>query len=150
MISNLRILSVRTPSKQGTVLLPTRGTMLLISRACLATALLVMMAALDQSVHAEDGGHTRFQRISTQFIAALGTPGATSGSGAQLWGLWALDPGPRGVRLSSFKQLEEGGGVAPARWKIPKIPHRLVAGGTRPHNGAAEHSDPSWQIPGYG
>ena len=66
MISNLRILSVRTPSKRGTVLLPTRGTMFLVSRACLATALLVMMAALDQSVHAEDGGQTR---ISAHFDA---------------------------------------------------------------------------------
>lgn len=118
MISNLRILRVRTPLQRGTGLLPTRGTMLLISRACLATALLVMMAALGQSVHATGGGQTRFQRISTQFIAALGTPGATSGSGAQSWGLWPLDPGPRGVRLSSFEQLEEAGGVAPARWKF--------------------------------
>ena len=31
-------------------------------------------------------GQTKFQRISTQFIAALGDPGATSGSGAQSWG----------------------------------------------------------------
>ena len=60
----------------------------------------------------------KFQRISTQFIAALGPPDATSGSGAQSWGLWPLDPGPRGVRLSSFEQLKEAGGVAPARWKF--------------------------------
>ena len=102
MISHLRILRVRTPLQRGTVLWPTRGALLLISRACLATALLVMMADLGQSVHATGGGQTRFQRISTQFIAALDTPGATSGSGAQSWGLWPLDPGPRGVR---FEQL---------------------------------------------
>ncbi|MEX2492156.1 MAG: hypothetical protein WD425_10390 [Nitrospirales bacterium] len=98
--------------------MPPRGTMRLSSRACLATVLLVMMAALGQSVHATDGGQVRFQRISTQFVAALGAPGANSGNGAQLWGLWHLDPGPRGVRLSSFEQLEEDGGVAPARWKF--------------------------------
>jgi len=89
--------------------------MLLISRVCLVTALLVMMAALE-SVHATGDGPTKFQRIPTQFIAALGDPGATSGSGAQTWGLWLLDPGPRGVSLSSFEQLEKAGGVAPAGW----------------------------------
>ena len=57
-----------------------------------------------------------FQRISTQFIAALGNPNATSGRGAQWWGLWPVDPGPRGVRLSSFEQLQRAGGVAPAGW----------------------------------
>ena len=60
----------------------------------------------------------KFQRISTQFIAALGDPGATSGSGAQSWGLWPLDPGPRGVELNSYTRLKEAGGVAPARWKF--------------------------------
>ncbi|GJL62419.1 MAG: hypothetical protein NPIRA04_10730 [Nitrospirales bacterium] len=116
MISNVRTLSVRTPLPRCTVLLSTRGTMLLISLVCRVTALLVMMAALGQSVYATDGGPTKFQRIPTQFIAALGDPDATSGSGAQMWGLWLLDPGPRGVRLSSFEQLEEVGGVAPAGW----------------------------------
>ena len=82
--------------------------------------LLVMMVALGQSVHAAGGGQTKFQHISTQFIAALGAPGATSGSSAQSWGLWPLDPGPRGVRLSDFAQLEEAGGVAPARWNFDR------------------------------
>jgi hypothetical protein len=60
----------------------------------------------------------KFQRISTQFIAALGNPGANSGSGAQSWGLWPVDPGPRGVRLASFAQMKAAGGVAPAGWKF--------------------------------
>jgi hypothetical protein len=60
----------------------------------------------------------RFQRISTQFIAALGNPEASSGSGAQSWGLWPVDPGPRGVRLASFAQLKAAGGIAPAGWKF--------------------------------
>lgn len=58
------------------------------------------------------------QNIPTQYIAALGDPGATSGSGAQSWGLWPLDPGPRGVELNNYDQLKEAGGVAPARWRF--------------------------------
>ena len=60
----------------------------------------------------------RFRRVSTQFIAALGNPDANSGSGAQSWGLWPVDPGPRGVRLSSFEQMKAADGVAPAGWKL--------------------------------
>ena len=52
--------------------------------------------------YAASGGQPKVQRISTQFIAALGDPGATSGGGAQLWGLWPVDPGPRGVELNSY------------------------------------------------
>ena len=59
-----------------------------------------------------------FKRISTQFIAALGNPGANSGNGAQSWGLWPVDPGPRGVMLDGFGQLQKGRGVAPDGWKF--------------------------------
>lgn len=55
------------------------------------------------------------QPIPTQYIAALGDPGATSGVGAESWGLWRVDPGPRGVRLSGYEALKADG-VAPARW----------------------------------
>ena len=57
-----------------------------------------------------------FKRIPVQFIAALGDPGATSGTGAEDWGLWRVDPGPRGVRLYNYNRLVEAGGVAPAGW----------------------------------
>jgi hypothetical protein len=110
---------MRTSLQRGTVSVPTRGTILLIRRICLATAFLVLMVSVGQS-YATDRGPTTFQRIPTQFIAALGAPGATSGSGAQTWGLWRLDPGPRGVRLSRFEQLEKAGGVAPARWTFDR------------------------------
>ena len=71
--------------------------------------------------HAAGGGQTKFQRISRQYIAALGDPGATSGNGAQSWGLWPLDPGPRGIELNSYHRLKDAGGVAPARWKFDEI-----------------------------
>ena len=61
---------------------------------------------------------TVFQSIPTQYIAALGDPGATSGIGAESWGLWPVDPGPRGVRLSGYEKLQAEGGVAPAQWKF--------------------------------
>jgi hypothetical protein len=57
--------------------------------------------------------------IPTQYIAALGDPGATSGIGAEAWGLWPLDPGPRGVRLTRYQTLEADG-VAPAEWRFDR------------------------------
>ena len=60
----------------------------------------------------------KFKRIPMQFIAALGDPRATSGTGAQTWGIWHVDPGPRGIRLENFQQLEAAGGVAPAQWRF--------------------------------
>ena len=60
----------------------------------------------------------RFRQVSTQFIAALADPSANSGSGAQFWGVWQLDPGPRGVRLDNYERLKAAGGLAPAQWKF--------------------------------
>ena len=104
-------------SQRGTVLAPTRRTQHLMSPALLAMGVLMIMAALGQSAHAKGEGQTKFKRISTQFIAALGDPDATSWSGAQSWGLWRLDPSPRGVWLDSHEQLKAADGVAPAQWK---------------------------------
>ncbi|MBS0151221.1 MAG: hypothetical protein JSR31_09785 [Nitrospira sp.] len=81
-------------------------------------ALLLTIVVVVPAVHAADGNQTKFKRIPTQYIAALGDAGATSGSNAQLWGLWPLDPGPRGVKLSRYHSLKEAGGLAPARWKF--------------------------------
>jgi hypothetical protein len=59
---------------------------------------------------------TNFKPIPTQFLAAIGNPLANHGTGAENWGLWTVDPGPRGVRLSAFEQLKASGNVAPAGW----------------------------------
>lgn len=77
---------------------------------------LLMVAAFGQLAHATDDDQTKFRRIPTQFIAALGDPDAYSGSGAQSWGLWRVDPGPRGVKLGNYDQLKAAGGIAPAQW----------------------------------
>ena len=118
MISELRTFGEKAISQRGKVLAPARRTQRLMSRALLAMGLLMTVAALWQSAHAEGEGQTKFKRIPTQFIAALGDPDATAGSGAQSWGLWRLDPGPRGVLLDSYEQLKAAGGVALAQWNF--------------------------------
>ena len=72
--------------------------------------------ALDQSTMASGIKFKRFRSI--QFIAALGDPKASSGSEAGMWGLWRVDPGPRGVRLRDYAKLATNGGLAPARWQL--------------------------------
>lgn len=118
MMSILRTIGMRTQVPRHATSERTRSTERLIRWAWLATALLVTIAVVAQVVPAAGGDQTKFRRISTQYIAALGDPGATSGSGAQWWGLWPLDPGPRGVKLNRHQSLRDAGGVAPARWKF--------------------------------
>jgi hypothetical protein len=84
----------------------------------LVVGLLITLATLGQSVQASEEIPT-FQQVPTQFIAALGNAGATSGTGAESWGLWRRDPGPRGVWLTNYEgQLKATGGVAPAQWEF--------------------------------
>ena len=88
-----------------------------VSRQLLLMGSLILAAGL-QPVHAADVDLSKFKILpEAQFIAALGDPGATSGNGAQSWGLWSKDPGPRGCRLELYPELKETG-VAPAQWKF--------------------------------
>lgn len=59
---------------------------------------------------------TSFEPGPTQYIAALGDSGATSGTGAETWGFWEIDPGPRGVWTTDFADLLANAGVAPSGW----------------------------------
>jgi len=88
-----------------------------VSRWLLSMGSLMLAAGLQQPVHASGVDLSKFRRIEPQYIAALGDPGATSGSGAQSWGLWSQDPGPRGCKLDRYDQLKATG-VAPAQWKF--------------------------------
>ena len=64
-------------------------------------------------------GFTRLP--TTQFLAALGDPAARQGTGANQWGLWRQDPGPRGVWLRDYQSVLGGNdGVAPRGWKFDK------------------------------
>ncbi len=89
-----------------------------LSRILLSMALLMMMAAIGQLACAENETPPRFKHIPVEYIVALGDPGANAGSGAQLWGLWQQDPGPRGCLLENYDKLKASGGVAPAQWKF--------------------------------
>lgn len=42
---------------------------------------------------------------------ALGDPKASRGASAGAWGIWRVDPGPRGVRLSNYNKLASSGGA---------------------------------------
>jgi hypothetical protein len=87
-----------------------------LRRRLLVVGALLVAAGL-QPVHASAADLTKFRRIEPQYIAALGDPGAKSGSGAQSWGLWSQDPGPRGCKLDRYPELKATG-VAPAQWKF--------------------------------
>ena len=87
-----------------------------VSRGFLAIGSLMLAAGL-QPLHASGVDLSKFRRIEPQFIAALGDPGAKSGSGAQSWGFWNQDPGPRACKLDHYPQLKATG-VAPAQWKF--------------------------------
>jgi hypothetical protein len=76
-----------------------------------------MLAAGLQPAYAAGVDLSKFKRIEPQYIAALGDPGAKSGSNAQSWGLWSEDPGPRGCKLDRYPELKATG-VAPAQWKF--------------------------------
>ncbi|MGB5868804.1 MAG: hypothetical protein WBH04_01280, partial [Albidovulum sp.] len=84
-----------------------------VMRACLLALFAVWSVALSPA-HAE----AVIDRIPTQYIAALGESDATSGNDAQTWGHWAVDPGPRGVRLKNYQRLIANGGVAPSGWQF--------------------------------
>ena len=90
----------------------------LVISAFLAIGLFGATFALSQPVLANGNDQLKFKRIPTQFIAALGDPDATSGTGAEAWGLWRRDPGPRGVWLQYYKFLKAAGGITPAQWKF--------------------------------
>ena len=84
-----------------------------LSRLLLAVGFM-MMTNLGQPAHAQ----TTFKRIPVEYIVALGDPSANSGSGAQMWGLWRQDPGPRGCLLENYNKLKAANGVADAQWKF--------------------------------
>jgi hypothetical protein len=97
--------------------LPTLSPSYLLQLAMMVSVLAVLIT-VQADANAADDYRTRFKPVATQYIAALADPNASSGDNAQTWGLWPLDPGPRGVRLDDYDQLLASGGIAPARWQF--------------------------------
>src|SRR5260370_23860317 len=75
-----------------------------VSRGLLSMGFLMLAAG-----HASGADLSKFKRIEPQFIAALGDPATTSGNGAQAWGFWNQDPGPRACKLDHYSQLKATG-----------------------------------------
>lgn len=80
-------------------------------------AVLALVGGLVLAGVAPSRAEATFKKIPTQFIAALAEPAASSGTGAEAWGLWPIDPGPRGVWLKYFDILKAVG-FAPSAWKF--------------------------------
>lgn len=80
-----------------------------LAALCAAALLLVSAGAHAQAT---------FVRTQTQYIAALGSPEATSGADAHTWGFWEVDPGPRGVWIKDYDALIANGGRAPDGWQF--------------------------------
>ncbi len=60
----------------------------------------------------------KYRPVRPQYIAALAPAGATSGTGAETWGIWRVDPGPIGVWLRLYQLLKKAGNIAPAGWRF--------------------------------
>ena len=84
-----------------------------VSRPLPLLGSLILAAGLQPLVRAQDIDFSKFKvLVAAQYIAALADPEATSGNGAEAWGLWDKDPGPRGCKLELYPELKETVGDA--------------------------------------
>ena len=83
-------------------------------RKCLMSVVGLLATAISPSIFAE----YKMRRIPTQYIASLATEDEKSGTGAETWGLWEVDPGPIGVWLRLYQVLQKAGNIAPAGWRF--------------------------------
>jgi len=91
-----------------------KATLNLTRRQWLASAFGFLASSIASPLLAQ----TKIRRIKTQYIAALAPEGATSGNGAETWGLWKVDPGPIGVWLRFYQTLQKAGNIAPSGWRF--------------------------------
>jgi len=92
----------------------TRRTLIDLSLAATAAALTYSVMSLGAPALALLKNPEYEQVSPLQFVAALGNPEASSGTGAEQWGLWPTDPGPRGMRLREYAQIQSGDATAPS------------------------------------
>jgi hypothetical protein len=96
---------------------PLKPSMTSVRRNFLASAI-VLTTQLLVPVGAHAAVPAGFKRIRTQFIAALGDPKGSSGNEANEWGLWKVDPGPRGVYLKDYDEIVNNHFSGPDGWKF--------------------------------
>ena len=90
-----------------------------IGAGLIAASSVASFSLFQSNAYAIPAGMQRLPR--TQFVAALGDPKASEGTIAAdgSWGLWPVDPGPRGVWLRNYKKdilQSETKYLAPAGW----------------------------------
>ena len=83
-------------------------------RQWLVSSLGVLVTAIASPLLAQ----TKVRRVQPQYIASLALGSATSGTGAETWGLWSVDPGPIGVWLRFYQLLQKAGNIAPSGWRF--------------------------------
>jgi hypothetical protein len=86
----------------------------LTRRQWLLSALGLLATGITSPLYAQ----TTYRRIPLQYIASLAPADATSGTGAETWGLWRVDPGPIGVWLRFYQLLQKAGNIAPSGWRF--------------------------------
>jgi hypothetical protein len=94
------------------------GKSVILQRAIWFAALLATACSGIGHTQESPAGPVRFKLVPAQFIAALGDPDQKTGSGAENWGLWRHDPGPRGVWLRLFPVLQANSGIGPGGWQF--------------------------------
>lgn len=87
-------------------------------KALMGGAGLAALGALGARAARADDMPPGFRRVATQYIASLAGDNEASGGGAQTWGLWRQDPGPRGVWLRLFPAVQAAGGLTLAGWRF--------------------------------
>jgi hypothetical protein len=83
-----------------------------------STAMRLVIAAFAIAAGTAAYAEAAFVPGNTQYIAALGDPAATTGTGAATWGFWSVDPGPRGVWIRDYDALIANAGIAPEGWQF--------------------------------
>ena len=83
-------------------------------RQWLVSTLGLFVSAITPSLFAQ----TKVRRIPLQYIATLAPEDAKSGTGAETWGLWDIDPGPIGVWLRFYQALQKAGNITPSGWRF--------------------------------
>jgi hypothetical protein len=77
---------------------------------------IITAAVLAMGLAGQAAAQANVTFFPTQYIAALADPEAKSGTGAETWGIWTVDPGPRGVFLREFKTGIAADGLTDAGW----------------------------------